>query len=292
MNHNQYGRAIAVVEDAHADASEDFYLLSILATSYIELERWDLAAEHLSTLANRLGNPAIVERYALALLMMDDEEGAQMQFDRMRLLGNPMSEERQLMLRAEVADNRDDLPRLEAITTRLEELGADDHLISLYRCAINSLDRRSSESIPVSEAMLAEDPSSSFICNNLAWSYALSGQSLKRALMLSQVATLLSNDPASSRNTYGAVLARKGKWNDAREVFRDLFENDDRPKERKVNGYFLGLAEAQLGHEDRAREIWNGVMDLPSSLSWTRRIEDSLKALDDGGDITSPVFER
>ncbi len=291
MNQNQYGKAVEVVEAAQQATDENLYLLSTLAAAYSELERWDLAAEHLATLANRLGSPAVVERYAMALLMMDDEENARAQFERMRLMGSPMSEERELMLRAGIAESKDDLPQLKAAVARLEELGEDEQLIDLYRCAVQSQERRTSESIPILEAMLAEDPSNSHICNNLAWSYALCGQNLDRALMLSQVATLLSDDPASSRNTYGAVLARMGKWKEAREVFRELYENDDRPTERKVNGYFLGLAEARLGHEDRARELWHDVVDLPANPRWSRMIRESLTALDEGGDITGPVFE-
>lgn len=292
MKRNQYQVANEVATRALAHAPDDLYLLSSALVTDMELGRWERAAANLATLANKLGSAEIVKQYAMALLALGDEEGAQAQFERMRLLGSPISEHDEAFLRFMVAEQADDLAGLKTQLARLEALPeADDNELDTVRCAIYSLEHQTEKTIPLLEDQLADNPGSSFLCNNLAWSYVICGRNLERALMLSRAASLLQDDPSSSLNTYAAVLGRMGDWKAARKIFRDLYENDDRPDQRKVNGYFLGLAEFQLGHPDKAREVWQTIVDQPSRPKWDQRVVDSLKALDEGGDVAALVFE-
>ena len=139
-----------------------------------------------------------------------------------------------------------------------------------------------------------EFPVDSGTCNNLAWCYAISGQQLDRALELAEAAAILSVDDSNSRNTLGSVLARLGRWKEARDLFDDLYQGDDRPNERLVNGYFLGLCLWALGDEDEALEMWNEIDGDEGCLGkvWIERLEHSRELALNGQDPSLAVFEN
>jgi len=132
------------------------------------------------------------------------------------------------------------------------------------------------------EEVWIENPTNSMVCNNLAWSYAMTGQELEQAETLVRASMALSSDATSSLNTLGAVLARQGHWKEARDLFLNLYESDDRPSNRVVNGGFLGLAYYELGKKNKARELWLSLEDVKGDLDWKTAIAAAL-VLDEEG---------
>jgi tetratricopeptide (TPR) repeat protein len=290
IRNTKYLQALATIEAALKENPEDIYLRSLQLDVLMELDRWPQVAEGLAELSNTYGSASLAHQYARVLLIIGDEEGAQQQFDRMALLGSPVTKRDELLLRADVADRQNDLEAMRAIRIKLDELSTEEDENIILLCREYELQENREEVLPLYERMLAEDPSNPFLCNNLAWNYALAGKNLDRALMLARVAMLMAGDPTASRNTYATILARQGEWKEARSIFKEMYENDDRPSSRLVNGYFLGLAEASLGNEERALEIWEGVKDIDCD-PWAReKLAQSRAALEAGGDFTKAVF--
>ena len=288
---NQYQRADSLVTAVLESNPDDLFLQGTAISLNIGLEQWGEVADRSRKLANMTGSKESIITLILAMMHLGRDDQIPGQVERLRLIGTPVDSLTLVSMRCGISEAAGDLEAMKNLLSQLEELGANESDLDDMRCAILTLERRSVEAIPIQERRLAENPGNSMICNNLAWTYALAGHNLDRALMLAEAALLLSCDPSTSRNTYATVLARMGKWREARDIYRDIFEHDDRPLGRIVNGYFLGLAEAQLGHPDKARTIWQSISDLPVGPRWKRRVLDSLKALDEGGDLLSVIFE-
>jgi tetratricopeptide (TPR) repeat protein len=140
------------------------------------------------------------------------------------------------------------------------------------------------------EELWKENPVDPQICNNLAWAYALLGKKLERAEELVNAATILSEDRAAERNTLGAIYARQGRWEEAREIFWEVYDSDDRPTHRIVNAFFLGLSEYQLGREEEAVDLWTRSLEIDAEPRWRRRIEESLLRHARGEPVTAVIF--
>jgi Flp pilus assembly protein TadD len=135
-----------------------------------------------------------------------------------------------------------------------------------------------------------ENPLDSTMCNNLAWIYALTGRDLDRAEELANAAVTLSENPAASRNTLGAVLARKGDWAKAREMFLAARADDDRPSTQTVNDFFVALCDWKLGSRDEALASIRALLHARLEPDWRRRIDRSIALAEAGDDVTKAVF--
>ncbi|MBP6874568.1 MAG: DUF3857 domain-containing protein [Candidatus Eisenbacteria bacterium] len=134
-------------------------------------------------------------------------------------------------------------------------------------------------------------PLNSRTCNNVAWGSAILGRDLDRAEELANAAVLLSDSPSGSRNTLGAVLARKGDWRKSREVFQECLADDDLPSTQVLNTFFIALCDWKLGRQEEAiaaiRELLQQERVEPG---WRRRMEKALALAQNGEDITRSIF--
>jgi tetratricopeptide (TPR) repeat protein len=160
----------------------------------------------------------------------------------------------------------------------------------LFESAIHLACDRFEEGIEVLEQIWEEDPFDPIICNNLAWCHALLGRNLERAEELTEIAILLSSDKVASRNTLGAIYARRGEWKRAREIFSDLSLGDDRPGHRATNDFFVGLCDYQLGKREEALRVWRRILTVEGAYD-ARRWAGSAIALHEAGEpVTRSVF--
>lgn len=141
------------------------------------------------------------------------------------------------------------------------------------------------------ETLWSEQPLNSFVCNGLAWQYALQGIELDHAEELAQSAMILNKEDASVRNTLGAIYARRGLWDKARQIFESILETEERPMHRVVNEYFVGLCDYQTGKKTEAVERWKRALEItPYEYQWNERIQKSIDLSAGGGDVTKAIF--
>ena len=143
---------------------------------------------------------------------------------------------------------------------------------------------------PMWEELWEDEPFDAGICNNLAWVYAMLGKELDRAEELSRAAILLSNDATASKNTRAAILARQGHWDEARRLFVEARDSDDRPASWSLNEYFVGLCDFVLNHSADANAHLRRALETTLSPLWKARILRSIELAASGGDATDPVF--
>lgn len=138
----------------------------------------------------------------------------------------------------------------------------------------------------------SEDPTSDDLCNNLAWCYALCGEKLEDALTLGRATVNRSQGGTSSQNTLAVVLLRKGEWKEGRRLLRDLYDNDDRPSNRLVNGGFLALALYEKGDRDEALALWRSLEGMPGDPFWRAAMQKAVQQVEAGGEPYSAFFSN
>lgn len=140
------------------------------------------------------------------------------------------------------------------------------------------------------EEIWATSPIDAAVCRDLALAYAMSGQKLDQAEDLANSAIILSDDSAEARRTLGMIYARQERWKDARKIFRELLEGDDRPENRIVSSHFLALCHYQLGHEEDAVGMWEEALAIEGPTRWERAIRRSLELAAQEGSLIEAVF--
>ncbi len=147
------------------------------------------------------------------------------------------------------------------------------------------------EALNTYEKIWKQDPLNSGACNNVAWASAILGRDLDRAEELANAAVLLDDSPSNSRNTLGAVLARKGDWKRARGVFQECLADDDLPSTHVVNGFFIALCDWKLGRQEEALAAIHELLRQERvEPEWRRRMEKAVALAENGEDITKSVF--
>ena len=147
--------------------------------------------------------------------------------------------------------------------------------LNIFEGSLHMGCQRFEEASVAYEKVWNENPFDAMVCNNLAWSQTLLGRDLERAEELAELSILLSTDKAASNNTLGAIYARRGEWERARETFMELCENDDRPSHLAANEFFLGLCDYYTGNEKEAIERWQKIVKMeridPDARGWAEK---------------------
>lgn len=166
----------------------------------------------------------------------------------------------------------------------------EEYKLFLSDIMIEEEDYRSA--IAVLEDVWAKQPLDAFVCNNLAWCLALTGRDLERAEELVEASIILAEDPTASQNTLGAVYARQGRWQEARDIFAVLFAEDDRPQNHIVNGYFIGLCDYQLERREEALLMWHQLLAVENVPLWHGIVQASLDLAARGEDVSTAIFVK
>ncbi len=156
------------------------------------------------------------------------------------------------------------------------------HLARLCRADIHARVRQWEEAIDALSTVQNDRPLDTALNNNLSWYLACAGRELDRAEYLVRMSLALSDD-AGSQNTLAVVMLQQGRVQEARDLFRELME-DDRPPVRVTNGYFLGLCHWRRGDRDRAVDLWRELDALAVGDEFGDLIGESLAAVDAGED--------
>ncbi|MEN8006094.1 MAG: DUF3857 domain-containing protein [Candidatus Krumholzibacteriota bacterium] len=166
-----------------------------------------------------------------------------------------------------------------------------------YQIVVSDLairERRWEDAIEALTPVHSEYPLLPDVNNNMAWVLACGGRDLGRAEYLVRMSISLSGGSAFEDNTLAVVLMRQGKTDEAMEIFTRMIR-DDRPEQRVVNGYFIGLCQWIEGDRDRAVESWRLMEDVSYGGEFNRLVRESLAAVNEGRDPTwiylSPVID-
>lgn len=147
------------------------------------------------------------------------------------------------------------------------------------------------EAVPLIEEFWQADPINPLHCNNLAWAYALLGRDLETAEDLARTAIVLgSGNEDMARNTLGAIVAREGRWKEARAIFSEILEGNEELDSRVANEYFVALCDYQLGKRAQAVQLWKETLVLAHPGEWRERIVRSLELSAQGRPVTGAVF--
>jgi len=254
-----------------------------------EMDDREGEVELLYQIVSQTGNPAYQSQLISVLYALDrDEEAVEME-DRMMMLQQQANPAIIYLARFQGFSRGERFEEADSALAMLKGNISEELWEGLRVDLLLNRDQLE-EATVILERLWKENPVSPVISNNLAWTYALLGRNLDRAEELIYAATILSEDRTGERNTLGAIYARQGRWEEAREVFLELFESDDRPSNRIVNGYFLGLCEHQLGRREEAARIWTQSLEIDTEPRWRRRIEESLQRDARGEPVADLIF--
>jgi serine/threonine-protein kinase len=131
-----------------------------------------------------------------------------------------------------------------------------------------SLRGRTGESIREYETALALEPDVALYQNNLAWTLATCAETglrnPSRALELAKSAVERAKNNAACWNTLGVASYRASDWNGAKAA---LEKSISLQSYTSFNGFFLAMAEAQLGHSDAA------MREFDRALRWMQTVK-------------------
>ncbi|MFC1572708.1 DUF3857 domain-containing protein [Candidatus Eisenbacteria bacterium] len=273
----RYVRADSLLTAAAVTDPGNAYLLANLAWIKQQLGKMDERIDILQTLQRQFGNRDLLLALISALYQTSRDDEAADAEQRYFLLYGGADSSQVLLARyggLSAAWRHESAERiLEQLRGRL-----DEHTFAIMEQEQFLHRSQFEQAREVLERLWKENPLDSFLCNNLAWVYAVLGVELDRAEELANAAVVLSADHSASRNTLGAIYARQGHWKKAKETFQLALESDDRPSHMAANSFFLGLCEYQLGHRDKALVRWRNTQEISGSgmeaLSWIRKALD------------------
>lgn len=296
------------------------YLAAILSRDGHYREADALSRE---ALARDAGNLFALAMLASTCQMLGDREGERA-YTRELARRSPGDEAQLLLLRALYRDGLDE--EAKAVEGRLVSLhGAVDTVLVLgarfegcaqsgrcgeARAALDSLRRVArpevframdanfrlncspiAEAVPLLEEFWQADPINPLHCNNLAWAYALVGRDLETAENLARTAIVLSSgNEDMARNTLGAIVARQGRWKEARAIFSEILADNEELESRVANEYFVALCDYQLGKRAQAVQLWKETLVLAHPGEWRERISRSLELSAQGKPVTDAIF--
>lgn len=285
----RYRKADSVLAAAAKVDPGDFYLLSAIIRTKRELGQFDDQIEAMRALMKRGSSASLQLSLITALYRTGRDAEAQEAEQRFFLLQGGADSTRVLLARfsgQSAAGRTEEAGRtLEALRGRVSE-----DLLSLLEQEFCTRAGRYEQSREILERLWEDDPLNAVICNNLAWVYAILGERLDHAEELAESAVILSSDPSGSRNTLGAIYARRGDWRKAEKTFREALAADDRPSHQAANQFFLGLCEYQLGRREAAVSRWRAAQKIeadPESSRWIRR---ALELQERGKPVTGAIF--
>lgn len=293
----RYRAADAMLDRAIARTGSDLWLIWLSATIKMELGDLDGHIERMRASTRMTGSVEVSSQLITRLMQRGDEDGVEQEKARLRMMGaGPDSVQLATMrLFALSAQSRgDELEHLlDAYAGQLDPA----HERALRVDALMMQDRFD-DAVAILEEQHGENPTDSATCNNLSWCYAITGRELDRALELVEAAVILSGDRSASRNTHGAVLMRLGRWKEARDIFREIYSRTDKPVDRLVNGYFIGLCDWELGDKPAAMRIWEEAEEAGGKADWDRRREwldrltRSREQAETGGNPLKAMFQN
>ncbi len=285
----RYLRADSILTVAYERSPDDLMVLYMAVFVKSELEDRDAQIELLRRILRRTGDSNVqldLIRALYASGRFDDAAKAEARYFALNADADSTDILYARLAGHEAADRcKESTETLRLLESRIDEDDARQARVAYF----NACDAYE-ESTKLLEELWADSPFDAKTSNNLAWSYAILGQQLERAEELSRAAIMLSDDPTASRNTRGAILARQGRWDEARALFVEARDTDDRPRHWSVNEYFVGLCDYELGRREEAIQRWQTALRITTSSAWRQKIERSLELARTGGDVTQPVF--
>jgi len=126
------------------------------------------------------------------------------------------------------------------------------------------------------EEILALDPEAAVAANNLAWIYAQGRGSLDIALHLAQTAKVKLPEQPEVNDTLGWIYYKKGLSTLAISTFKESLASQ--PKNPTFL-YHLGLAYAQNGEKEEARQSLERALKLGSDFSDADEARRVLKSI-------------
>jgi tetratricopeptide (TPR) repeat protein len=289
----QYRKADEILDRARKANPKDLQLAGISLGVKRELDDWQSVVEISEMLVNETGSSDILRALILTQMILENEDEVERQLKRAEMMGAPLDSMEIMLLRFAAGESTESPETMEEALQFVRESQIDPSFITILESSLLMAKEDFGSAADLLNDLVAEDPTEPDYCNNLAWCLALSGRDLERARMLSEAASIMSDDPTISLNTHAAVLARLGEWSEARDLFDRLYQKDDRPQNMLVNGYFLGLAEWKLGHEEDAKKVWLEILNLPQtkrSRPWVQKINESQRLIGEGLDPTEAIF--
>jgi tetratricopeptide (TPR) repeat protein len=291
MEDGHFRLADSLLSVARHRSPEDTYVLYVLSAVKGDLAEWDELILLLEELMRKTGNIDVQLRLVRAFHAAGRADEARQAEDRYFALQSDADSTRILLARLagqQASDLCEEETETMAALERLLEPDEMRYYLSYHLLACGDLE----EARPLLEEVWGDNPFEPDHCNNLAWLYALLGTELERAEELSRAAILLSDDASPSKNTRATVLARQGEWEEARRLFVEARDSDDRPNQWGVNEYFIGLCDFELGRPDDAKVHFERALEVMRSKLWRERIQRSIELANSGGTPTDPIFVR
>lgn len=285
----RYARTDSLLDAALAASPRDMQLVASSANAKRELLDFDGEIARLQDLVNLTGNADVIGALLGTLIAADRREEAERQWRRLEMMDAMPDSLGIHLLRYGGHVRAHRLPEMAREFEALEGLLPAERQ-EAFRVSHHMSLGRWEDARVLLEEMLAANPTESWQCNNLAWCLAMLDRDLERAEMLARAASVLSDDPVSAANTLGFVYARQGRWKEARDLFRGLFEGDDRPSHRLANGYFLGLCALELGDTAGGLAIWDQSGALAGDPIWHKGIAEGRRVLAAGGRAADTAF--
>jgi tetratricopeptide (TPR) repeat protein len=120
---------------------------------------------------------------------------------------------------------------------------------------------------------LVFDPSNAYVLNNYSYFLSLRGEKLDEALRMAEQANTLAPNTAAYEDTYGWVLFKSGKYNEAKEWIGKALKNGASTDGTVLEHY--GDVLFKLGEVDEAVMYWNKAKSFNvDSLTIDRKIND------------------
>jgi tetratricopeptide (TPR) repeat protein len=109
------------------------------------------------------------------------------------------------------------------------------------------------------EKAIAADPNNSFTLNNYSYYLSLRGEKLKTAEKYAQKAIELDPDNVNNQDTYGWVLFKMERYEEAKFWIEKAYEGSEEPSGTVIE--HLGDVYYELGKVEKAVELWKEARD-------------------------------
>ncbi len=167
-----YLRADSLMDAAVEKTPNDLQVLAVSLGFKNELNDLDGEVERLEAIVNATGNYDLIETLYSSLLAAGRVEEAERQLLRLEMMGAAPDSQEIHRLRFSAFERS---CRAEAMAV---ELAAMDHTVEedmrdLLQSSLDMVSERFTDAAVILERLLADRPTDSFLCNNLAWCYAL-----------------------------------------------------------------------------------------------------------------------
>ncbi|TMP89077.1 MAG: tetratricopeptide repeat protein, partial [Verrucomicrobia bacterium] len=139
------------------------------------------------------------------------------------------------------------------------------------------------------EKVLALNPNFAPALNNLAYIYSEKLTNLDRAAELARKAHELAQAEPSVQDTFGWVLYRQGKYQEAAEL---LEQSASKSPDKGEIQFHLGMANYMMGRLDEARAALQKAVSVPGDFPGKDEAKSRLVLLSQAGNLSIPDLEK